>query len=304
MRASDRGMWRNVIMCVALLACGSSSTGDDGTDASGTPPNPLTSDEAAKACVIFGSCMGDGINDCYTDAAPFWTTTEARCVLGAGADCNAVRTCFGMISVVADASCTTSNYSCDGTHLVACSGGVRSTISCPDASPLLRVGSGPTCVATSTGGALCGVAACSASSATCDGSLASSCVTSKGVQMSLDCADYAQSCVAGVCTSSGGGGACSAGTLPTCDGAAIVRCGGGIEARTDCATLEVGATCHLGTGTSPDPYCGPGDACYPTKGTETCNGNSVSYCAGGVAASIDCTSLGFTRCFSGRCTSF
>jgi hypothetical protein len=299
-------MWRWAILCMGVVACGSPSSGDDGDDAGGgidasvTAPNPLTPDEAAKACVVFGSCMGDGINDCYTDAAPYWTTSEARCVLSAGASCNAVRACFGMVAV-ADPSCTTSSYTCDGTNLVGCGGGVRSTIACPDASLLLRVGSGSTCVPTSTGGALCGDTTCSAASATCTGSVASSCVTNRGVQMSTDCSDYAQSCVSGVCTSNGGGGACTAGTLPTCDGAAIVRCSGGIEVRTDCAAREVGAMCHLGPTTSPEPYCGPGDACYPTKGAETCTGTSVSYCAGGVVATADCTTLGFSQCLGGKC---
>jgi hypothetical protein len=198
---------------------------------------------------------------------------------------------------VADASCTTSSYTCDGTNLVICSSGVRSTISCPNASPILRAGTGSTCVV-GTNGALCGDASCSAASATCDGTVASSCYVSKAVSMSMDCADYGQTCVNGGCTAPGGGAACT-GTTPTCDGAAIVRCSGGTSYRTDCGTLEVGATCHLGTGT--EPFCGTGDACYPTKGAETCSGTSVSFCAGGVTASIDCTTLGFSQCLGGKC---
>ena len=85
-------------------------------DDDGMPPMPISADEAASACVIFGSCMGDGINDCYTDAMPYWTTAEARCVLAA-------RT-----------------ITCEGNNMVTCSDGVRSTISCPDASLSLRVG--------------------------------------------------------------------------------------------------------------------------------------------------------------------
>lgn len=297
-------MWRSLL--VLVVACGSPSSGDDngddGVDAAVQQAMPLTSDEAAKACVGFGSCMGDGINDCYTDAAPFWSTTEARCILAAGGDCAAMRACLGM-SVVADASCTTSTYSCDGTNLVICSSGARSTIACPMASQLLRVGSGSTCVPTSTGGALCGDATCSAPAATCQGSVASSCSTSKGVQMSVDCADYGQSCVSGGCSAPGGGATCTA-SGTSCDGAAIVRCAGGVTYRTDCGTLELGATCHPGTGTATEPYCGTGAACYPTKGTETCSGNVVSFCAGGVAGMVDCTAIGFTQCFGGKCVTF
>lgn len=298
-------MWRSALVMV-LVACGSPSNGDDGTDAANgsadapvQPSMPLSTEEAAKACVVYGSCMGDGINDCYTDAAPFWSTAEARCVLAAGHDCAAVRACFGMQSTVSDPSCSTSSYTCDGTNLVICSGGVRSTISCPSASPLLRVGTGSTCVV-GTNGALCGDATCSATSATCNGTVASSCYVSKGVMMSRDCADYGQSCLNGACTAPGGGAACT-GTTPTCDGADIVYCGGGTSIRTDCASLEVGATCHPGTGTTTEPYCGTGDACYPTKGAETCSGTSVNYCAGGVAATLDCTSLGFSACIGGHC---
>ena len=294
-------MWRVATLLVLIAACGSSSSGGDDDDTN-LPP-PLTADEAATACVFYGSCLGDGINDCYTDAMPHWSTTEARCVLAAGADCVAVRACFGM-SIVADPSCTTKSTTCDGANLVSCADGTRATISCPDASLLLSVGVGPTCVTTSTG-ALCGKGTCSAASATCNGSVAEGCVVSKGVELSIDCAQYGQTCVAGACTAPGGGGACSSSTT-TCDGSAIVRCSSGVEIRTDCAAIGVDALCYPGTGTSSttEPYCGFGNACYPEKGTESCNGNSVMFCAAGVTATIDCTTLGFTRCFAGRCSAF
>jgi hypothetical protein len=294
-------MWK-VALLSALAACGSSAAGDDddGVDASVSPP--LTAEETTTACLLYGSCMGDGINDCFTDAMPFWSTSEARCVIAAGTDCAAVRACFGM-TVTPDASCTSAMTSCDGTNLVSCADGVRSTINCPSASPLLRVGVGPTCVATSTG-ALCGDATCSAAAATCDGTIATVCNTSKGVQMSIDCAEYAQSCVSGGCSAAGGGGSCTAGTLPRCDGSAIVRCSAGVELTTDCQTIGQAASCYAGSGTTTEPYCGFGNACYPTKGAETCSGNAVMFCAAGITATIDCTSLGFTRCFSGKCVSF
>ncbi|HEY5945770.1 MAG TPA: hypothetical protein VIV40_09775 [Kofleriaceae bacterium] len=288
-------MWRVAMLCIAVVACGSSSS--DGQGDANVPP-ALTPDEAANACVLYGGCMGDGINDCYTDAMPYWTTAEARCVLAAGSDCAAVRACFGL-TIVADASCTTRTITCDGSNLVTCADGARSTVACPTASPVIGVGAGSTCVPTSTG-ALCGDATCSAASATCTGSVASSCLTTKGVSMSIDCADYAQQCVGGACTAAGGGATCAAGTLPRCDGSLIVRCSGGVEVTTDCKTIGRDAICYPGT----EPYCGFGDACYPTKGTETCNGNSVTFCAAGVTASVDCTSLGYTRCFGGRCVAF
>jgi len=295
-------MGRLALISLMVAACGSSpSTGDDdGIDAN-VPPT-LTVDEVSSACVIFGSCMGDGINDCYTDAMPYWSTTEARCLLAAGSDCGAVRACFGM-TAVADPSCTTKSTTCDGTNLVSCADGVRATVSCPMASPFLAVGVGPTCVTTATG-ALCGSTTCSAASATCNGTVASNCVTSKGVEMSIDCARFSQSCVNGACTAAGGGGACS-GTTTTCDGSAIVRCSGSIEVRTDCGAIADGATCHPGLDTTmPEPYCGFGNACYPTKGSETCSGNSVVFCAAGTSATVDCTTLGFTRCVAGRCSAF
>jgi len=242
--------------------------------------------------------MGDGINDCYTDAMPFWSNAEARCVLAAGASCTAIRACFGM-TVVADPSCTGRMITCDGNNLVNCGDGARSTISCPDASPLLRVGTGATCVPTSTG-ALCADASCSAAASGCNGSIAESCVTDKGVQLSLDCADYAQSCVNGGCTAAGGGGACAVAS-PHCDGAAIVRCSGGVELRTDCTVLAVGSSCYGGDRDAPEPYCGFGAACLPTKGAETCSGTSVTFCNAGATATVDCAALGFSSCISGHC---
>lgn len=209
------------MLSVVLAACGSSAT--EPVDGAVAPA--LTADEAVKACVVYGSCMGDGINDCYTDAMPFWTTSEARCTLAAGGDCAAVRACFGMTAVI-DASCTTRVTSCDGANLVICGSGVRSTIACPKASLLLGAGSGPTCVPASNGSALCGTQACSTAS----------------------------------------------------------------------------ATCHVGTASSElEPYCGGGAACYPTKGSETCTGNAVAFCAAGTTATIDCTTLGFSSCVGGKC---
>jgi len=277
-------MWRFALICVGLIGCGSS----------------ISADEAASACVIFGSCMGDGINDCYTDAMPYWTTAEARCVLAAAPDCTAVRACFGM-TLVADPSCTARTITCEGNNMVTCSDGVRSTISCPDASLTLRVGTGATCVMTSTG-ALCGDASCSAATATCDGSVAKVCNTDKGVLLSVDCASYGQTCTSGACTSAGGGGTCATSTPASCDGASIVRCSGGVELRTDCSALVTGASCFPGSATNPEVYCGLGNACYPEKGAETCSGNAVGFCAGGTSSTVDCTALGFTRCISGRCS--
>ena len=288
------------MLSVVLAACGSSATepGDGAVDATQAPA--LSADEAAKACAVYGSCMGDGINDCYTDAMPYWAISEARCALAATGDCAAVRACFGMM-VVADASCTTRVTSCDGTNLVTCGSGVRSTVACPKASLVLGVGSGPTCVPASNGSALCGTQACSAASASCAGSVATSCNLTKGVEHSLDCAVRGQSCLNGACTASGGGAACTAGTLPRCEGALIVHCSSGTELTTDCGTIAAAATCHVGTATTElEPYCG-GAACYPTKGSETCNGNAVAFCAGGTTASIDCTTLGFSSCVGGKC---
>jgi len=287
-------MWRTVVVLV-LVACGSSSSGggDDGNNI------PLTADEAATACAVYGSCLGDGVNDCYTDAMPYWTTSEARCAIAASGNCDAIRQCFGLSYVIDPACAGPRMITCEGPNLVSCSDGVRSTISCPDASRVLRVGGGPTCVPTATG-ALCGDATCSAESSSCNGSVASSCYLDKGVKLSLDCADYGQSCSNGVCTSAGGGGACTDGTLPRCDGSVIVSCSDGVESRRDCAAVADGASCYSGIET----LCGFGSACYPTKGTETCAGTSLTFCAAGVVTTIDCTTLGFTNCFGGHCVNF
>jgi hypothetical protein len=87
------------------------------------------------------------------------------------------------------------------------------------------------------------------------------------------------------------------------EGATIARCSAGIDLRTDCAALATGATCFE-LATTSEPYCGYGNECYPTKGAETCNGTSVTFCGAGMTTTVDCTSLGFTSCFSGHCAMF
>lgn len=277
---------RGTVIAVVLAACGGSGGGGGG----GGPP--LTQDELVTGCVLFGSCIGgDGINDCFSDIAPGVPADAWRCMIAAGSDCTASRACLGL-SFATVATCT---ERCDGDTSVQCDGNAEVRIAC--GSPFTA---GPHCQLDNLGRAACGGGACTDPTRACDGTVAQSCDTDAGLLEVVDCADLSLECANGTCTSPGGGGTCVDGTPSQCSGTAIERCDGGTTSLLDCPARFVGSTCIAATATS-DTYCGYDTACVPEKGTESCTGNTVTFCAAGVPGNVDCTSLGFTQCLGGRC---
>jgi len=259
-----------LLIVVCVKGCRGNTASDDTPPIDGAQLVPLTPDEATNACVVFGSCLGDGINDCFTDAMPFWTVTEARCMLAAAGDCTAARACLGQ-SITQDPSCIP-GVGCDGDTRFECSNGLRVTVTCPTASPLLGVGTGSTCVMTDAN-AFCGDATCSVDSATCAGDVASACLAAKGFSVSLDCAAYGQSCSAGACTAPNGGSPCSPDGASYCRGRSLARCVDGVEATIDCAVNAENADCFPGGATSPDSYCGFADTCFPCRSRRPWSGS-------------------------------
>jgi hypothetical protein len=273
---------RGIVIVVLLGACGGGGKGGGG--------GALTQDELTNACVLFGSCIGgDGVNDCFTDIVPALPPSAMRCIIAAGNDCVASRACLGFtFSMVT--SCT---ERCDGNTIVECEGSTIEFRGDCD-SPL---STGPTCFIGNFGRPECGVSTCTVESRTCAGSVAQECDVDTGILGELDCGERNLECANGVCTSPGGGGACTDGTPTHCTGAAIESCSNGTTELFDCPSLISGSTCIAGI----EPFCGYGTACVPTKGAETCTGNTLNFCAAGVVGSVDCTSLGFTQCLNGQC---
>jgi len=278
---------RGIVIAVLLGACSGGGKGGGG----GGPA--LTQDELTQGCVLFGACIGgDGINDCFTDVAPLLSANVWRCIIAAGSDCTASRACIGFAFEVVSV-CT---ERCDGNTVVECDGNAEFRGDC--SGPL---GTGSTCFIDNFGRPACGVATCTAESHTCDGTVAQECDADAGLLGEIDCADRNLECANGVCTSPGGGAACTAGTATHCSGAAVESCSNSVAALYDCPTHITGSTCVAITTPFADAYCGFGTACVPDKGTETCTGNTINFCAAGVPGSVDCTSLGFTQCLNGRC---
>jgi hypothetical protein len=79
----------------------------------------------------------------------------------------------------------------------------------------------------------------------------------------------------------------------------LVECRGGQETRIDCGARIAGAAC---VANGDEPYCGFASDCYPAKGSETCQGGTLSFCAAGVVQTIDCVAGGFGGCGSRGCT--
>jgi len=284
---------RGLAIGVLLAACGGSGSGGDDGGGGG----PLTQDELTTGCVLFAACDGgDGINDCFTDIAPILQPDVFRCIIAAGSDCVASRACIGM-TLEASPTCTPGSH-CEGNTVVDCGDGVQVTFEC--GSPFTT---GPNCIVNGAGRADCGAATCTTESQACDGTHAQLCDLGANILEDVDCASVDMDCISGTCTSPGGGGACVDGTPPGCAGPAIERCNNGVTALLDCPSRIAGSNCVAITAPFADAYCGFGTACQPDKGTETCTGNTVNFCAAGVAGAVDCTTLGFTQCLNGTCLS-
>jgi hypothetical protein len=144
----------------------------------------------------------------------------------------------------------------------------------------------------------------SGSSCTDDGELQ---LCDEGTIRTSACGSRGFSCTDGRCE--GDGAACEGGfaeddafepTGTSCDGATLLGCLAGKQARLDCTKQGPGFSCH----TSGDvAFCGLADECIPDDnyGKEgatptSCDGSVLTFCNAGRLEQLDCRDLGFEGC--------
>lgn len=270
---------RSIACLVVVVGCGGDDTGDPGGG------------DYAAACARIGSCVGVGASVCFDYVLP-GALDDLACVNAAGADCVAVRACLGYQRTL-DPSCNPgTGDSCSGGTLIECQDGVRTEIDCSDFFEPV----GPSCIMGATR-ADCGGRTCTVDGErTCTGTILEVCDSS--VTEVTDCARLGTTCA----LSAGGiarcdlttGATCQVGAPSRCDGTFRVTCDAdGLENRLDCDRLVPGWTCQLGVGGTTS--CRFGDVCT-AMGSDACVGSTLRFCAGGVPAEIDCTTLGFAGC--------
>jgi hypothetical protein len=104
----------------------------------------------------------------------------------------------------------------------------------------------------------------------------------------------------GTATCIGTGGPCES-ALATCDGTMIVQCVGLQEARTECSAQLVDGIC---VATETGASCAIGSECDPAQTPDTCEGDTLTFCAGGVLQTAQCSDFGFQPCLDGRCQAY
>jgi hypothetical protein len=116
-----------------------------------------------------------------------------------------------------------------------------------------------------------------------------------------DCSDYDATCTGGACV--GNGPACtpSPDTIG-CDGGDVLRCDdSGRQERMHCPS---GTTC--GPANGPFTYGCVGSSghlvdCQEDQNFDVCNGDKLEYCDDKGNERLDCKSIGYSGCDSGRC---
>lgn len=115
-----------------------------------------------------------------------------------------------------------------------------------------------------------------------------------------DCDTSLTTCdaTAGACV--GSGAACTT-DVDTCNGTSLQQCRGGRLHSTNCGFLVTGSSCRTVGGHS---FCGTASDCDPASAPAdgTCEGGTLTLCAGGVAERINCAAAGFVGCGAGGCT--
>jgi hypothetical protein len=264
---------------------GASPDGPSGLDAR-SPSDPLT--ELAGLCLLASSC-GAAMSPPQSVVAGDCTVTVAAAqgddpVAARFLSCESAHTCKDLLACLGNSLLLTeacsSSTECDGTSIV---GGGGWTYDCA------RVGL--VCAQEDVGGhhACCAVAACDAGPST-------TCV-SGGVDQCLDGLVTHRPCAGGSCDAGqcvGSGAPCNAAqTQPSCSGTVRTSCVGGRLAASDCASQPVNSAC---SGGSCVPAPGGGAPCLVPNATQPCAGTSAVVCTMGGERTVDCTSLGFSRC--------
>lgn len=291
---------RSILLSLLLVACGggdkpatpNDAAGDAALDAS--PDAKATTEEALRACVVLGSLDHQGPSECFDDYIAILNRTEIRCLAAAGADSVAAAACIGLVPTTVP--CTK-----------ACAGDV---VQCGYATAAGRfdlqcgkffASRGSSCLI-GNDGAQCGAGTCTTASRTCDGDKLLECNPATGVLDALDCARLGWTC-----STDGGIARCVDTTTTACDPTAFAdRCDGtrridcldNVEVGVDCARHVDGMSCLT---RDSDAECGiDGPACgVADRRAETCNGTTITFCAGGGFHAVDCAALGFTQCMPG-----
>ncbi len=282
--------WSLVLTFMPLAGCGDDDVPPDGAradgarDASGT----LDVDDATAACVMFASCVGSelGPGGCFEQINTF-TSEQIACLAGAR-ECAAVRACVGM-TTTPDRTCTSGSRCTSETTWERCVEGMRQTIECARYYQSV----GDRCI-TGASRSDCGGDTCNdGDPPRCEGTHVVRC--DSGITEDVDCARLGLSCVV-----SASGPICAGEDDPTCtterasrcDGDTLRVCRAGRDVGRRCDAIVGGLECFESGGAS---YCGLGTACEPSA-PGSCDGTNMTFCAGGEMRTVDCTTLGFTRC--------
>jgi hypothetical protein len=136
----------------------------------------------------------------------------------------------------------------------------------------------------------------------CDGNDVLGCDASTLLERSQDCTATGEQCVTvdlGPLGSSagcaqGGGTACDASYVPSCQGTVASFCLFGVVVTEDCAAPDIAGTCVVARG---QWQCMPSATQCTSNTPDACNGTSFVTCGTDQnLASIDCTTLGFRTC--------
>ena len=228
------------------------------------------------------------------------------CIATAGGDCAAAKRCLA--GGRTPAACPTVAESCDGTIWKSCTSsagsggafGVR-TFDC--------AAYGQICV-TVGGSADCGAGTCMPASGSCvtaDGSPGGNFLEAcygAGTTKRRDCG-----VLDATCNTSGSLGAHCRGNGPACaapsagddtlgcDGAVLLHCLDGQQAREDCGRYKLGCFAKpTGVGYG----CFAGGECDPYNSSATCAGEVLTFCNDGKLQTFDCGAAGFASCVPGN----
>lgn len=266
-----------VLVLAAMLGCS-----DDGTIHVDPDGPPLDMNKLVRACAILSGCQGDEVPECVFDLMYRGTAAQVDCVLAATlSDCTSANACVGLMRST-DPNCTAGCLDAD--TLVSCAGSLRTEIECASSIESL----GPSCIGGTQ--SACGIGACSSDTITCNGTVASRCIS--GVANEYDCARFGMECAQDRGCVGAAVGPCVA--APGCDGNFIVECDAGVERRTDCSAQLPGGTC--GVVVNHIVGCVLGQQCDALQTVDSCIGTTLQSCVAGTPMSVDCTSVGGTSC--------
>ncbi len=281
-----------------------------------------TDNAIVDACLHWTACVTPptfATNIEFPDCATWWngvlpwrnvgvavSSAQVDCLAAAGLDCGAALDC---VSTPSAAACDTPTWSCDGDTLTLCDAFAGARVVTQDCAA-----AGLHCIMMG-GEARCGLGTCDPTAAmnTCAGSVVTTCEAQTSYQdqdmkigglvtASEDCSDHDATCSGGQCV--GNGPACAPSPDTTgCDGGDVLFCDqSGHQQRNHCPS---GTTCGTMTGPGFTYVCVGSSGhivdCKQDPNFQQCDGNSLEYCDDKGNERLDCVSLGYSGCDSGRC---